>query len=362
MSVLTHYLDGGLSNGRAVLDVWFVDRDGNRISQGTIGNGGTNASRTAQVASPYWVKLYLENLIAPINAVSMQVSLLVNEAGEGQIAQFAQPMVTATEKLQPYTPNNDITTQLALLKDNWSIGIADNAGAITSGIVGNASNMSLISKNIILDGDTTVTGDFYAKGGNFKNLNASNLTVGTLNGSQVNITNINANNIVSGSISGANLNINLNTGSVVFQKGRINSSDYTTDINIDQGYISTANSDTRAILKNGQLQLTSPNYYDLQTNPYLSIYNDPRAFDSTGKFNSAIISARDRVIIGNKDGLNDMFWFGDTFYFGQSNFYGLSSGTTIGKAVPTTVGGGKTGVVLVVLWHDYRCYRCGAGK
>ena len=241
----------------------------------------------------------------------------------------------------------DSATVLSLLKDNWSIGIADNAGALASGIAGDLNGMTLISKKITLDGDTTVTGDFYAKGGNFKNLNASNLTVGTLNGNQVNITNINANNIVSGAISGANLNINLNTGSVVFQKGRINSFDYTTDINIDQGYISTANDDTRAILKNGQLQLTSPNYYDLQTNPYLAIYNSPRAFDSTGKFNSAVISARDRVIIGNKDGLDDMFWFGDTFYFGQSNFYGLSSGTTIGNKIPTTVGGGKTGVVLV---------------
>lgn len=346
-SVLVQYINGGLSNGRALLDVWFVDKDGNRINKGTIGTGGSNVYSTGQVSSPYWVKLYIENVIAPTNAVNMQVSLLVNDAGAGQAATFTQPMLTATEKLQTYTPNNDITTQLALLKDNWSIGIADNAGALASGIAGDLNGMTLISKKITLDGNTTVTGDFYAKGGNFKNLNASNMTVGTLNGTNVNITNINANNIVSGAISGANLNINLNTGSVVFQKGRINSSDYTTDINIDQGYISTANSDTRAILKNGQLQLTSPNYYDLQTNPYLSIYNDPRAFDSTGKFNSAIISARDRVIIGNKDGLSDMFWFGDTFYFGQSNFYGLSSGTTIGKAIPTTVGGGKTGVVLV---------------
>ncbi|WP_273728941.1 phage tail spike protein [Leuconostoc mesenteroides] len=243
------------------------------------------------------------------------------------------------------------STLLSIFKDSWSLGTSVNndiGRQITSGIVANSDSMSLISKNIVLDGNTTVTGDFYAKGGNFKNLNASNLTVGTLNGSQVNITNINASNIVSGAISGANLNINLNTGSVVFQKGRINSSDYTTDINIDQGYISTANGDTRAILKNGQLQLTSPNYYDLQTNPYLSIYNDPRTFDSTNTLMySAVFSARDRVIIGNKDGIDSMFAFGDAYYLGQSSFYGLSSGRTIGKKIPTVVGGGATGVVLV---------------
>ena len=154
-SVLVHYTNGGLSNGDASLDVWFIDKDGGRIIQGIIGPGGSNISVTGQVSSPYWVKLYIENVIAPINAVNMQVSLLVNDAGAGQTAMFAQPMVTATEKLQPYTPNNDITTQLALLKDNWSIGIADNAGAITSGIVGNSTNMSLISNNVVINAPST---------------------------------------------------------------------------------------------------------------------------------------------------------------------------------------------------------------
>lgn len=46
-------------------------------------------------------------------------------------------------------------TQLALLKDNWSIGIADNAGAITNGIVGNASNMALISNNVVINAPST---------------------------------------------------------------------------------------------------------------------------------------------------------------------------------------------------------------
>ncbi len=154
-SVLVHYTNGGLSNGKALIDVWFVDKDGGRISTGTIGTGGSNNFNTAQVSSPYWVKLYIENVIAPTNAVNMQVSLLVNDAGAGQYAMFTQPMVTATEKLQPYTPNNDITTQLALLKDNWSIGIADNAGAITNGIVGNSTNMALISNNVVINAPST---------------------------------------------------------------------------------------------------------------------------------------------------------------------------------------------------------------
>jgi hypothetical protein len=146
-SVLVHYTNGGLSNGLAMLDIWFYDKDNKRIS---------SASRsTGQVSSPYWVKLSNEGFTAPINAVSVQVSLLVNNAGAGQVATFSQPLVTATEKLQEYTPNDDMSAQLSLFKDNWSIGITDNISKITSGIVGNASQMSLISKNVTIDAPNT---------------------------------------------------------------------------------------------------------------------------------------------------------------------------------------------------------------
>lgn len=89
----------------------------------------------------------------------------------------------------------DSSTVLSLLKDNWSIGIADNAGALASGIAGDLNGMTLISKKITLDGNTTVTGDFYAKGGNFKNINASNITVGNLDADEVRIINLDVNTL-----------------------------------------------------------------------------------------------------------------------------------------------------------------------
>lgn len=376
--------NGGVANdGGVALRIVFYDVNKNMI--------GKSSGNTVVNVAPM---TYVSDYMTPPDATAY-VAIMLGYSGTKGVARISQPMLvfnsTATGSYVPGNYNNNaalaqvkITAdsisnfvrdssgnissdfQTALSKTSIITGstlassiqtqtssqitsaLTDNNGKIISLINQDSSGVQIAGKNIVLNGDTTVTGDFYAKGGNFKNLNASNLTVGTLNGSQVNITNINASNIVSGAISGANLNINLNTGSVVFQKGRINSSDYTTDINIDQGYISTANGDTRAILKNGQLQLTSPNYYDLQTNPYLSIYNDPRTFDSTNTLMySAVFSARDRVIIGNKDGIDSMFAFGDTYYLGESSFYGLSSGRTIGKKIPTVVGGGATGVVIV---------------
>lgn len=163
-SVLVHYINGGLSNGNALLDVWFIDKDGNKISKGTIGTGGSNVYSTGQVSSPYWVKLYIENVIAPTNAVYVQMSLIVNDAGAGQAATFTQPMLTATEKLQTYTPNNDITTQLALLKDNWSIGITSNTGAIASGIAANPNAMNIVSPKVIISSpETQITGTAWIK-------------------------------------------------------------------------------------------------------------------------------------------------------------------------------------------------------
>nr|DAI52627.1 MAG TPA: tail protein [Caudoviricetes sp.] len=89
----------------------------------------------------------------------------------------------------------DSATVLSLLRENWSIGIADNAGALASGIAGDLNGMTLISKEITLDGNTTVTGDFYAKGGNFKNINASNITAGNLDADEVRIINLDVNTL-----------------------------------------------------------------------------------------------------------------------------------------------------------------------
>ncbi len=156
-------------------------------SSGNIIDGATSKS----------IALYKnENKISPLGTA--YVSVCIAHSSNLVAETLSRPMLNVGATVSPYsaTRGTDSSgTILSLFKDNWSIGITDNIGKITSGIVGDTGSMSLISKNITLDGNTTVTGDFYAKGGNFKNLNASNMTVGTLNGSQVNITNVNAANI-----------------------------------------------------------------------------------------------------------------------------------------------------------------------
>ena len=272
--------------------------------------------------------------LAQVKITADSISNFVRDSS-GNISSDFQTALSKTSIITGSTLATSIQTQT---ETQISSALTDNNGKIISLINQDSSGVQIAGKNITLDGNTTVTGDFYAKGGNFTNLNASKITVGTLNGNQVNITNLNASNIVSGAISGANLNINLNTGSVVFQKGRINSSDYTTDINIDKGYISTADGDTRALLTQGKLQLIEPTMFSPQTNPYLEISNNSSAFSGL----SALIKARSslEVSINGYDGR------GFSIPLSTEDFVGLSIGKSNNNLMPTKIGGAEQGVII----------------
>ncbi|WP_405465711.1 hypothetical protein [Leuconostoc mesenteroides] len=62
---------------------------------------------------------------------------------------------TSDSLIAKINTKTDSDTVLSLLKNNWSIGITDNISKITSGIVGNASQMSLISKKVVIDSPNT---------------------------------------------------------------------------------------------------------------------------------------------------------------------------------------------------------------
>ncbi|WP_420062880.1 phage tail spike protein [Leuconostoc lactis] len=76
----------------------------------------------------------------------------INNSESGMRSLITQTSDSIIAKVDTKT---DSATVLSLLKDNWSIGIADNAGAITNGIVGNSTNMSLISNNVVINAPST---------------------------------------------------------------------------------------------------------------------------------------------------------------------------------------------------------------
>jgi hypothetical protein len=105
-------------------------------------------------------KYSFNNQVAPANTA--YVSLVIAHSSDQALDVVGRMMLNPGTTAAPYVPTygTDATsTVLSLLKDNWSIGITDNVGKIVSGIVGNASQMSLISKNVIIDSPSTqITG------------------------------------------------------------------------------------------------------------------------------------------------------------------------------------------------------------
>ncbi|MBU7546384.1 beta strand repeat-containing protein [Leuconostoc mesenteroides] len=100
-------------------------------------------------------KYSIENKTAPTGTA--YVSVIIAHSGAASDI-IGRPMLSSGATAVPYTPTTATTsssTILSLFKDNWSIGISDNIGKITSGIVGNASQMSLISKNVTIDSPNT---------------------------------------------------------------------------------------------------------------------------------------------------------------------------------------------------------------
>ncbi|MDF8367043.1 hypothetical protein G9406_05470 [Weissella paramesenteroides] len=168
-------------NNYANLWIQFKNADGSTISS-------VNKRWDTPVGKG-WQTQKWENVSVPKNAHHIRVSF---QTREGTNAYLSRPMLTFTNTAMAYMPGgyHNTDTILQLFKDNWAIGIQDNSGKLISGINGDTSNTRIVGKQITLDGNVTVTGDFYAKGGNFKNLNASNITTGTINAAKINVINL----------------------------------------------------------------------------------------------------------------------------------------------------------------------------
>ena len=120
-----------------------------------------------------------------------------------------------------------------------------------------AGNILFKSKKIYLDADSTIfSGKAFIPDAAISNLSADKITTGTLNAGNINVINLNANSITTGTISGTNLKIDLNSGEILFQHGRITSAANTLNIDIDQGTMSVTDSTGAGVyFANGELVL-----------------------------------------------------------------------------------------------------------
>lgn len=208
-----------------------------------------------------------------------------------------------------------------------------------------AGNILFKSKKLYLDADSTIfSGKAFIPDAAISNLSADKITTGTLNAGLLNVININANSITTGTIQGTNLSINLNSGDVQFMHGRIHDLWNYIDINIDQNYISTASYGTRALLKNGELQLTQPNIFDTNSDQwYFRLYNGGGTGDA---WTGATLVGRDSITITNKDNNTGATGFSAN-PIGSDGFSGFFTGKgTANSWLPTIIGGADRGIFM----------------
>lgn len=124
---------------------------------------------------------------------------------------------------------------------------------------------------IYMDASSTVfSGKAFIPNAAITNISADKINTGTLDAGRINVINLNANNITTGTINGANLKINLNSGEILFQKGRIASTNGNLNIDLDNGRMSITNWMHQGVyFQDGNL------VFDDQA-PWLTSDNDPK--------------------------------------------------------------------------------------
>ena len=124
---------------------------------------------------------------------------------------------------------------------------------------------------IYMDASSTVfSGKAFIPDAAITNISADKINTGTLDASRINVINLNASNITTGTINGANLKINLNSGEILFQKGRIASTNGNLNIDLDNGRMSVTNWMNQGVyFENGNM------VFDDQA-PWLTSNNDPK--------------------------------------------------------------------------------------
>lgn len=328
MEVLV-YNDAGKNDGRVHVVLAFFDANKKRIESNIKGGW----SKRAKELNGTW-ELVQINGFKPV-AEAKYVAIQAFAYADPTHAMVNQPMINVGDKVAPYRPDEVNQSDITASIDNIHLGVK-NADGSTATFNMNSSTILLDAAKIMINGTTSIK-DATISSAKIASLSADKITAGTLNASKVNVVNLNAANIVTGTIKGANLSINLNTGEVIFQKGRIHSTTNNVDVNIDQGYLSVANNNNRIMLKNGEMQFVSPNVLDVSTDPYFKISNGGSGLNWSG----ASLIGREYMVISHKTNNSNYF----DYAIGKETFAGVSLGYS-DRYLPTKVGGADRGVML----------------
>ncbi|WP_236720753.1 phage head spike fiber domain-containing protein [Lactiplantibacillus plantarum] len=216
----------------------------------------------------------VESAVPPAGTETVCLALQIH--GGGHIAMIC-PMLNQGDTAAAFTPdissNADLEHAYSYINQaNDRINFRVEKAGVINAINISTEGIQIYGSKLHITADTYID-NAVIKDAMIANLSANKLTAGTINAANINVINLNANNITTGTIKGSNLSINLNTGNVEFQAGRIHSTDNAIDININNKYISVADKYNRVFISGGEIQMIQPTLFSSQSSPYVRISN-----------------------------------------------------------------------------------------
>ena len=136
---------------------------------------------------------YSYTVKTPANAAYISFGL----AWKGGKVSFQRLSMYSGSKDYGYMPSSKTSNQTALqlFKDNWSIGIKDNAGNLISGINGDSSGMTIAAKKLTVSPDTTFLGTNWLNGAIIKDASIGSAQIAKASITDANILNLDVNKI-----------------------------------------------------------------------------------------------------------------------------------------------------------------------
>ncbi|MGR8826042.1 hypothetical protein N2E09_00295 [Leuconostoc citreum] len=189
---------GASTNVGVAIYIQAYDNDRNLIAT-------VYGSNLADIHSDWRVNSF-DNKITPKGTAYVSFALLWNRG----IGYFGQPMLQSSEVYTGYVPNVSATaTMLSLLKDNWSVGIANNIGKITSGIVSDSVSVNLISQSVTIDSpQTQINGKACIQSADIANGAIGTVQIGEAAIDNSKIAKLDVSKLTGDTITGFNINAN----------------------------------------------------------------------------------------------------------------------------------------------------------
>lgn len=228
---------------------------------------------------------------SPSHAEYVTVTINTGESEEGYLRFDNNGSTDGNSNLLAIT---DIQMEEGSVATPWKPAINDQVLAQ----INVAAGTTLIQNDkIYMDASSTVfSGKAFIPNAAITNISADKINTGTLDAGRINVINLNANNITTGTINGANLKINLNDGEILFQKGRIASTNGNLNIDLDNGTMSVTNYWGMGVFfQNGQLILDDRNSLGLagsysDANPKYGIIKRSYDLFSSGLYGMDLLS------------------------------------------------------------------------